>query len=104
MQIHSDAQACPAHSSAISLQLYSCSKRRRSISNKFGSSSFGDPGPGGAKAWTTLTNHFGSQIRIASRGSFGVCSASVDCHRALLDRFCRPACSSWVPSTVVESV
>src|SRR5207245_9269746 len=29
------------------------------VSNKTSKSSFGDPSPGGAKAWTTLTNHFG---------------------------------------------
>src|SRR5437870_8980478 len=38
------------------------------VSNKTSKSSFGDPSPGGAKAWTTLTNHFGAQIRIASVG------------------------------------
>src|SRR6266571_1182735 len=59
------------------------------VSNKTSMSSFGDPGPGGTKAWTTLTNHFGALRSIASRGSFGVCSASVDCHRGLLDRLCR---------------
>src|SRR5207244_12762769 len=29
------------------------------VSNKTSKISFGDPSPGGAKAWTTLTNHFG---------------------------------------------
>src|SRR5438093_11283023 len=58
------------------------------VSNKTLMSSFGDPSPGGAKAWTTLTNHFGSLRSVfASRGSFGVCSASIDFHRGLLEKF-----------------
>src|SRR5207249_6251033 len=37
------------------------------VSKKTSMSSFGDPSPGGAKAWTTLTNHFGALRSVLLR-------------------------------------
>src|SRR2546425_469247 len=37
------------------------------VSKKTSMISFGDPSPGGAKAWTTLTNHFGALRSVLLR-------------------------------------